>query len=222
MARGAKPRRRLGHDGVWVCATGRGARRRPRPDHLPRQRARHVPRRPGAVPVHRRQVRHPRRIGRRPGRDRPVRHRLPVRLRRRRQGRGAHPRLAGAARGRQPVGERRHQGLQHPALPRRGARHRSHRAPGERRRPRADPGRGGEAGHPRLRRHAAHPGLSEINTRDLRPKAARDNFARDQAHWLLRDRLGDIIVAHFEHLRDAEPQRLSEILAYHDFGIKAA
>lgn len=61
-----------------------------------------------------------------------------------------------------------------------------------------------------------------VNTRDLKPNAARDNFARDQAHQRLRDRLGDIIVAHFEHLRDAEPQRLSEILAYHDFGIKAA
>ena len=61
-----------------------------------------------------------------------------------------------------------------------------------------------------------------VNTRDLSPNAARDNFARDEAHQRLRDRLGDIIVAHFEHLRDAEPQRLSEILAYHDFGIKAA
>ncbi len=62
-----------------------------------------------------------------------------------------------------------------------------------------------------------------LNTRDLKPNAARDNFAReDEGYRRLRDRLGDIIVAHFEHLRDAEPQRLSEILAYHDFGIKAA
>ena len=61
-----------------------------------------------------------------------------------------------------------------------------------------------------------------LNTRDLEPNAARDNFARDEAHRKLRDRLGDLIVAHFEHLRDEEPQRLSEILAYHDFGIKAA
>src|SRR5579883_879543 len=61
-----------------------------------------------------------------------------------------------------------------------------------------------------------------INTGSLTPNAARDNFTRDEAFNLLRDRLGDIIVAHFEHLREKEPQRLSEILAYHDLAIKAA
>ncbi len=61
-----------------------------------------------------------------------------------------------------------------------------------------------------------------LNTRSLSPNAARDNFTRDENFTHLRDRLGDIIVAHFEHLREKEPQRLSEILAYHDLGIKAA
>ena len=61
-----------------------------------------------------------------------------------------------------------------------------------------------------------------INTRSLSPNAARDNFTRDEAFTRLRDRLGDVVVAHFESLRKDEPQRLSEILAYHDLGIKAA
>ncbi len=61
-----------------------------------------------------------------------------------------------------------------------------------------------------------------INSRTLSPNAARDNFTRDDSFGRLRDRLGDLIVAHFEHLKEKEPERLSEILAYHDFGIKAA
>lgn len=61
-----------------------------------------------------------------------------------------------------------------------------------------------------------------INTSSLTPNAARDNFARDANYTRLRERLGDIIVAHFEHLREQEPSRLSQILAYHDLGIKAA
>lgn len=61
-----------------------------------------------------------------------------------------------------------------------------------------------------------------INTTSLSPNAARDNFTRDETFARLRDRLGDIIVEHFDHLREKEPQRLSEILAYHDLGIKAA
>jgi molecular chaperone HtpG len=61
-----------------------------------------------------------------------------------------------------------------------------------------------------------------INTRSLSPNAARDNFTRDDSFIRLRDRLGDLIVAHLEHLRESEPQRLSEILAYHDLAIKAA
>ena len=61
-----------------------------------------------------------------------------------------------------------------------------------------------------------------LNVDGLSPNAARDNFRRDTMSERLRDRLGDIIVAHFENLRENEPRRLSEILAYHDFGIKAA
>lgn len=61
-----------------------------------------------------------------------------------------------------------------------------------------------------------------INTPSLTPNAARDNFTRDASYARLRDRLGDIIVAHLEHLREREPESLSEILAYHDLSIKAA
>lgn len=61
-----------------------------------------------------------------------------------------------------------------------------------------------------------------LNTTSLSPNAARDNFTHDESYLRLRDRLGDIIVAHFERLQNEEPQRLSEILAYHDLGIKAA
>ena len=61
-----------------------------------------------------------------------------------------------------------------------------------------------------------------INTRSLSPNAARDNFTRDESYRHLRDRFGDLIVAHFERLKEKDPQRLSEILAYHDLGIKGA
>ena len=61
-----------------------------------------------------------------------------------------------------------------------------------------------------------------INTSTLSPNAARDNFAHDGSFTRLRDRLGDLIVSHFELLRENNPQRLSQILAYHDLGIKAA
>lgn len=61
-----------------------------------------------------------------------------------------------------------------------------------------------------------------INTRSLSPNAARDNFTYDEAFTRLQDRLGDLIVSHFERLRETDPQRLSEILAYHHLGIQAA
>jgi molecular chaperone HtpG len=61
-----------------------------------------------------------------------------------------------------------------------------------------------------------------LNTPDLSPNAARDNFARDGQFERLRSCLGDLIVRHFEHLKDKEPARLSEILAYHDLAIKSA
>ncbi len=61
-----------------------------------------------------------------------------------------------------------------------------------------------------------------INTPDLVPTAARDNFRRDDTFNRLRDRLGECIVHHFEQLRDSNPERLSEILSYHDLAIKSA
>jgi HSP90 family molecular chaperone len=61
-----------------------------------------------------------------------------------------------------------------------------------------------------------------INTSSLSPNAARDNFTHDESYTRLTDRLGDVIVTHFEGLKEKEPQRLSEILAYHDLSIKAA
>jgi molecular chaperone HtpG len=61
-----------------------------------------------------------------------------------------------------------------------------------------------------------------LNTPDLRPNAARDNFVRDDSYGFLREKLGAAVIAHFEHLRDSDPDRLSQILAYHDLAIKSA
>jgi len=61
-----------------------------------------------------------------------------------------------------------------------------------------------------------------INTPDLSPNAARDNFRRDAAFEQLREYLGEKVIAHFEKLQKHNRERLSEILAYHDFAIKAA
>ena len=61
-----------------------------------------------------------------------------------------------------------------------------------------------------------------INTSDLSPNAARDNFRRDEKFERLRDYLGEQVIAHFEKLKANNRERLSEILAYHDLAIKAA
>ncbi|MFT5327383.1 MAG: HSP90 family molecular chaperone, partial [Planctomycetaceae bacterium] len=61
-----------------------------------------------------------------------------------------------------------------------------------------------------------------LNTPDLSPNAARDNFVRDENYGRLRDKLGEAVIAHFEHLREEDPKRLSDILAYHDLAIKSA
>jgi molecular chaperone HtpG len=61
-----------------------------------------------------------------------------------------------------------------------------------------------------------------LDTPDLSPNAARDNFAHDDQFEKIRDLLGDLIVRHFEKLREKDPERLSEILAYHDLAIKSA
>src|SRR4051794_28440500 len=49
-----------------------------------------------------------------------------------------------------------------------------------------------------------------INTSSLLPNAARDNFTRDPSFTHLRDRLGDLIIEHFEYLKENQPDRLSQ------------
>jgi HSP90 family molecular chaperone len=61
-----------------------------------------------------------------------------------------------------------------------------------------------------------------INTTALEPNAARDRYMEDEKFSSLRDRLGSLIIAHLEGLKGSDPVKLSEILAYHDFTIKAA
>jgi molecular chaperone HtpG len=61
-----------------------------------------------------------------------------------------------------------------------------------------------------------------INTPDLTPTAARDNFIRNAAAERLRDVLGDLIVKHLEQVHQRDPERFSQILRYHNWGIKAA
>lgn len=61
-----------------------------------------------------------------------------------------------------------------------------------------------------------------LNTNSLEPNAARDNFLRNERFNSLVDRLGKLVIAHLDGLKTTNPRRLSEILAYHDFGIKAA
>jgi molecular chaperone HtpG len=61
-----------------------------------------------------------------------------------------------------------------------------------------------------------------INTTALDPNAARDRYIEDENFVSLRNRLGDLIIAHLEGLKVSDPARLAEILAYHDFTIKAA
>lgn len=61
-----------------------------------------------------------------------------------------------------------------------------------------------------------------LNTNALEPNAARDNFLRNEEFDHLVDRLGGLVIAHLDRLKTTNSQRLSEILAYHDFGIKAA
>jgi hypothetical protein len=61
-----------------------------------------------------------------------------------------------------------------------------------------------------------------LNTTTLQPNAARDNFLQDEAFNRLCARLGGLVIAHLDGLKTSNPQRLSEILAYHDFALKAA
>lgn len=61
-----------------------------------------------------------------------------------------------------------------------------------------------------------------IDTPDLAPTAARDSFIRDAKLDQLRDLLGDRIIAHLEALHAEDPDRFSQILVYHNLGLKAA
>ena len=61
-----------------------------------------------------------------------------------------------------------------------------------------------------------------MNTTTLEPNAARDNFLRSDTFNQLVDRLGGLVIAHLDDLKTTNPQRLSEILIWHDFSIKAA
>jgi HSP90 family molecular chaperone len=61
-----------------------------------------------------------------------------------------------------------------------------------------------------------------INTSTLTPNAARDNYVTDDTADRIRERLGELVIAHLDGLKASNPQRLSEILAFQDFGIKAA
>jgi molecular chaperone HtpG len=61
-----------------------------------------------------------------------------------------------------------------------------------------------------------------INTPDLQPTAARDNFVRDEAAGRLREALGDAIITHLSELHGRDPDRFARILQFHNLGIKAA
>lgn len=61
-----------------------------------------------------------------------------------------------------------------------------------------------------------------INTRDLTPTAARDNFLRDDNWAALRDALGDLVIKHLAHLRDTDRPRFASIARYHRMSFAAA
>lgn len=61
-----------------------------------------------------------------------------------------------------------------------------------------------------------------INSPDLTPTAARDNFIREGKAAKLKEQLGDLIIGHLDNLHQNNPQRFSQILRYHDLNIKAA
>jgi molecular chaperone HtpG len=61
-----------------------------------------------------------------------------------------------------------------------------------------------------------------LNSDELEPNAARDNFMRDQAAIDLQHQLGQCVIAHLEGLKTTNRTRLSEILSYHELGIQAA
>ncbi|WP_170323967.1 ATP-binding protein [Cryptosporangium phraense] len=61
-----------------------------------------------------------------------------------------------------------------------------------------------------------------INTPDLTPTAARDNFLRDDAAARVSEALGDVIIAHLEQLREDDNARFVDIARFHRLGFTAA
>jgi HSP90 family molecular chaperone len=61
-----------------------------------------------------------------------------------------------------------------------------------------------------------------ITSSSLVPTAARDNVARNDAFFALRETLGNIIIDHLDQLRRSNPSRFSEIQRFHTLGLKAA
>lgn len=61
-----------------------------------------------------------------------------------------------------------------------------------------------------------------INTPDLTPTAARDNYLRDDRWEALREALGSLVIEHLEHLRDTQRERFASIALYHRMSFAAA
>lgn len=61
-----------------------------------------------------------------------------------------------------------------------------------------------------------------INTSDLTPTAARDNFLRDEAAERVQQALGKAIIEHLETLRRDDPARFLDIARFHRLGFAAA
>ncbi|WP_406492717.1 ATP-binding protein [Streptomyces sp. NBC_01604] len=61
-----------------------------------------------------------------------------------------------------------------------------------------------------------------INTPDLTPTAARDNYLRDDKWAALRDALGNLVIEHLEHLRDTQRPRFAGIARFHRMSFAAA
>lgn len=61
-----------------------------------------------------------------------------------------------------------------------------------------------------------------IDTPELTPTAARDNFQDDADAARVKTALADLVINHFLRLAEHDPTRLADIVSHHDFGIKAA
>jgi len=61
-----------------------------------------------------------------------------------------------------------------------------------------------------------------LNTPDLTPTAARDNFIRNASADRLRQALGEVIIEHLERLRSENPDRFTDIVRFHRIGFLAA